>query len=184
MIKPWKTLKSTVVHETPWIAIKEDVCQVEDTTLTYTYTHRKDQGPLIIAEEADGRLWLVRQYRHPIKKIIWQFPAEGKLPNETWEAAAQRGIEEELGKHAQTITRLSQLYPDPGGLEQMTYIFVASNLQDTTSTNHHTTGNEVEDLEIKAFTLEEIDQLLEKGEICDGWTVAALYMYLRFKKFQ
>lgn len=178
-IKSWKIITNKTVHQTPWIRVKEDHCQVDSQKLIYTFVQRTDEGPLIIAEENDGKLWMVRQYRHPIKKVIWQFPAEGKLEGETWESAAERGLNEEIGKSAGSLINLGLFYPDPGMLEQKSYFFLATDLADLkTSINDH---SEVEDLEVNTFTLKEIEAMVKTGEICDGWTLSGIYLYKKFK---
>lgn len=179
MIKPWLTLSTKIVHQTPWIEMKEDQCRAGSKELVYTYTRRRDQGPTIIAEESDGRLWLVRQYRHPIKKILWQFPAEGKSTDESWESAAQRGLNEELNLYAHELIHLGLTHPDPGGLEQETHYYLARGLEHR-DFNYQPHQGEVEELERRAFSLAEIEKLIQKGEVCDNWTLAGLFLYHRF----
>lgn len=172
----WKTISTKAVHSTPWIEVVEDECEAESGTLTYTYSRRIDQGPVIIAEQ-DEKLWMVKQYRHPIHKIIWQFPAEGMHPGETWEQAACRGVEEELVFKVGKLLFLSDLYPDPGGLQQQSKVFVAtelSKLREASRLDQH------EQIEKGLFSLEEIDQLIVRGEICDGWTFSGLFLYKRY----
>jgi len=91
-LKKWLLISSKVIHKTSWIKVKADKCKVGKKVITYTYTKRIDEGPVIIPEAEKNTLYLVKQYRHPIKKIIWQFPAEGKYKHETWKKAAKRGI--------------------------------------------------------------------------------------------
>jgi 8-oxo-dGTP pyrophosphatase MutT (NUDIX family) len=178
-LKPWQILSSKIVHKTPWIEIVADQCLVDGKELTYTYTRRVDEGPLIIAEENDGRIWMVRQYRHPIKKIVWQFPVEGKFPEETWEQAAVRGLQEEVHRDATTWSDLGLFYPDPGGLDQRVHVFVATGLSKTAVPTDHD-GGEVENLEIACFSRAEIDKLIKSGEICDNWTLGGLFLYERY----
>lgn len=181
-LQPWQVTASTIVHQTPWIQIVEDECTVNEKTLTYTYTRRVDEGPLIIAEDIDQKLWLVRQYRHPIKKIIWQFPAEGKHPEESWEHAAARGLEEELQLKAETWHDLGLFYPDPGGLDQKYHVFLATNLSKNFQAQVNQHSEEVENLEINSFSRSEIEQLINSGELCDNWTLSGLFLYDRYKK--
>jgi 8-oxo-dGTP pyrophosphatase MutT (NUDIX family) len=182
-LKPWQILNTTVIHQTPWLEFKADECETANgQKLTYTYARRRDEGPLIIPEDADGKLWLVRQYRHPIRKILWQFPAEGKSPEEAWEAAAQRGIQEEIGKAAEQIIKLGEVHPDPGGMQQTAYFYLALNLYDQKAPTQHIHEDEIEQLEIAKFSLAEIDTLIAKGEISDGWTLAGLFLYQRYKQ--
>jgi ADP-ribose pyrophosphatase len=161
------------------MSVIEDTCDVDGKSIVYTYVKRVDEGPLIIPVTEDGKFWMVRQYRHPIKKILWQFPVEGKFKEETWEAAARRGLQEELQLSANTIENLGQFYPDPGSLEQKFVVFLAQDLQKS-QVEHQANPDEVEDLEVAAFSRAEIDQLISSGDIADNWTLAALYLYDRF----
>lgn len=181
-IKPWKILNSKIIHSTPWIKIIEDTCSTNDKEFKYTYTRRVDEGPLIIAEEEDNSLWLVKQYRHPIKKTVWQFPIEGKQKYETWDDAAIRGLEEELQLRAEQWENLGEFYPDPGGLDQKYQIYLAKSLSKITSNNINHLENEIEKLEIKNFTRTQIEEMISNREICDNWTLSALFLYDRSKK--
>ncbi len=181
-LKPWTTKSTQILHSTPWMEVKADTCVADGKELVYTYTRRVDEGPLIIAEDVDKKLWLVRQYRHPIKKIIWQFPGEGKHPGESWEDAARRGVREELGRTAAELHDLGEFFVDPGGLEQKYHAFLATGLEVLSQADQlhkQTEHPEVENLEIARFSLEEIDALIAAGEICDNWTLSALYLYAR-----
>ncbi|MEP7167497.1 MAG: NUDIX hydrolase [Candidatus Woesebacteria bacterium] len=180
-LRPWKVLDSKIIHSTPWLEVIEDKCLADDKELTYTFSRRIDEGPLIIAEEND-KLWLVRQYRHPIKKIIWQFPAEGKYKDESWEQAAKRGLKEELLFEAKTWHDLGQFYVDPGGLDQKYHAYIATDLTKIQfSESHQQNEDEVENLEIQSFSRSEIDDLIKAGELCDSWTLSGLFLYDRYK---
>ena len=43
----------------------------------------------------DGRIVLIRQYRHSVKRVLWELPAGSIDPGEAPEAAAMRECEEE-----------------------------------------------------------------------------------------
>lgn len=177
----WKIISSKIVHATPWVEVIADTCEADNKAITYTFVKRVDEGPLIIAEDANQKLWLVRQYRHPIGKIVWQFPVEGKLQNESWEQAAARGLQEEIKLTAQNWHDLGQFYVDPGGSNQKYHAYLATNLTKNLSASvlH---DDEVESLEIQSFTRKEIDALIDTGELCDNWTLAALFLYDRHKR--
>ncbi len=172
-LSKWKIDSSRIVHKTDWIEIIEDACVSGGINFTYTYTRRVDAGPLIIAQENNGSMWLVRQYRHPVQKILWQFPVEGKLIQESWIAAAKRGLYEELGLTAKDYSMLGEFLIDPGGSDQKYQIFLATNLSPTP---HAHISEEIEDLEKCLFTRSEIHQMVVDGEICDNWTLSALYI--------
>ncbi len=186
-LTPWKTIGTKCIYKTPWIELVQDACEVDGQSTSYTYVRRVDSGPMIIAVADDGKLWMVRQYRHPIKKIIWQFPAEGTMPGESWEQTAARGLQEELHLSAQKLVDLGEFHPDPGGLDQAYHLFVATELSapDQSSAGqekYHTDADnpEHEELERHLFSRAEIDIMITTGEICDNWTLAGLYLLDRY----
>ena len=66
---------------------------------------------MIVAQLADGRLVLERQYRYPVQAVMVEFPA-GKLdPGETSLACAQRELLEETGYSARQWARAGVLHP-------------------------------------------------------------------------
>jgi ADP-ribose pyrophosphatase len=180
-IKPWKVIKSKVIHKTSWNEIIEDTCLSNHTEFKYTYTKRIDEGPIIIPLENDGSIWLVRQYRHPIKKIIWQLPAEGKLSNESWIDAAKRGLKEELQLEAKQWVNLGQYFNDPGGLEQKYQLYLATDFVQNHEISTVMNNDDTEILQIKNFSRAEIDKMIESGDICDNWTLAGLYLLDRYR---
>ncbi len=66
---------------------------------------------MVVAQLDDGRLVLERQYRHPVRQVMIEFPA-GKLdPGEASLACAQRELLEETGYTAREWARAGVLHP-------------------------------------------------------------------------
>ncbi|MHC4862198.1 MAG: NUDIX domain-containing protein, partial [Planctomycetota bacterium] len=76
----------------------------------------------------DGRLLLVRQYRHPIERAILEAPAGTLEPGEDPAACASRELEEETGYRAGKLERLGTVYPSPGVLSEVMHVFCATEL--------------------------------------------------------
>src|SRR5204862_2054712 len=69
---------------------------------------------VLIPVEDDGRVVLVRQYRAPIDRLTWEFPAGSLDEGESADAAARRECEEEIGRVPERLERLGSWYPVPG----------------------------------------------------------------------
>jgi ADP-ribose pyrophosphatase len=66
---------------------------------------------MILAMHDDGRLVMERQYRHPMGRVMWEFPA-GKLdPGESVLDCARRELQEETGIRAREWARAGVLHP-------------------------------------------------------------------------
>src|ERR1700674_3551663 len=62
----------------------------------------------------DGRVLLIRQYRHTVGDFLWELVAGRKEPNETPGAAARRELLEETGYTARRLRKMLDVCPPPG----------------------------------------------------------------------
>ena len=135
---------------------------------------RHDGSVVLIPIADDGRLLLVRQYRHAAGRYLWELPAGSLEAGEDPDAAAARECHEELGLIPDRLERLLTLYPTPGFCtETMTY-YRAMGLRAPGPDDAPAHQDEDESIEVGAFTLDEIRAMVARGEIADLKTVAAL----------
>jgi ADP-ribose pyrophosphatase len=120
---------------------------------------------------ADGRVALVRQYRHPAGRELLEIPAgrieEGESPDE----CARREIEAETGARPGRMEKLAEFYSTPGFCEEKLYIFLATGLETTRQDL-----DEDEAVDVVYLTLDEAIALAKKGEIEDSKTLVALLL--------
>jgi 8-oxo-dGDP phosphatase len=83
----------------------------------------------ILALDGDGRVVVLRQYRHPVRQKLWEIPA-GLLdvPGENPLHAAQRELYEEAHVKAGDWRVLLDLYTSPGGSDEAVRVFLARDL--------------------------------------------------------
>ena len=130
---------------------------------------------MLVPVDADGRLLLVRQYRHPARGWLLELPAGGVDDHDTSpEAAAQRELREETGYRG-TINRIGGMYHAPGYSEEYQYIYAATDLVEDALE-----ADEDEDLRLERLTLDEALRRVDAAEIRDAKSIAALLMYLRY----
>lgn len=135
---------------------------------------RHDGSIVLMPVADDGRLLLVRQYRHAAGRFLWELPAGSLEKGEDPDAAAARECQEELGLVPGRLERLLTLYPTPGFCtETMTY-YRATGLRAPGPDDPVAHQDEDESIEVAAFTLDQIRQMVARGEIADLKTVAAL----------
>ena len=134
---------------------------------------RHPKSVVILPVPEPGSVILIRQYRHPVNRWLWEFPAGSVDEGESPEAAAKRECHEEIGQVPDTIVRLSAMYPTPGYCDEEMIFFRVSGLNDPTEA---ATPDEDEDIEAKTFTLREARDMARRGEILDMKTVVGLGM--------
>ena len=132
---------------------------------------RHSASAVIVPVPEPGQVILIRQYRHSVKRWLWEVPAGSVDPGESPEAAAKRECHEEIGQVPDTVVRLGALYPTPGYCDEEMVFFRVSGLTDPTEA---AAVDEDEDIEARTFTLREARDMIRRGEIVDMKTVVAL----------
>lgn len=129
---------------------------------------------VLVPVAADGRLLMVRQYRHPTGKWLLEMPAGGVDDDDASpDAAAQRELREETGFRGK-LTRIGGLYLAPGYSEEYQHIYVAEDLVEDPLD-----ADDDEDLLLERISLEDALRYVGEERICDAKSIAALLMYLR-----
>src|SRR5258708_1032890 len=83
---------------------------------------------VLIPLQGTEHVILVRQYRHSIRRHLWELPAGGVDEGETAESAARRECEEEIGLVPDRVERICSLYPTPGYCDEEMIFFHVSEL--------------------------------------------------------
>jgi 8-oxo-dGTP pyrophosphatase MutT (NUDIX family) len=128
---------------------------------------------VLIPIEADGRVVIIRQYRAPIDRVTWEFPAGRVDPGESAEDAAKRECEEEIGRVPHRLERIGGLFPAPGFCDEELIFFRVEDLRAPSPESTHM-PDEDEDITAKSVTVEEACAMRDRGEIVDLKTAYAL----------
>lgn len=126
---------------------------------------------------ADGRILLIRQYRHAAGQHLWELVAGHKEPNETGVEGARRELQEETGYQARRIRKLLDVYPSPGLLGEHMEIFLAEEL-----TKGKSRPEDDEKITQRIFRLREIERWIRSGKIRDAKSVAGILYYAKFAR--
>jgi ADP-ribose pyrophosphatase len=121
----------------------------------------------------DGRITLIRQYRHALGRDIWELPAGSVDAAESAEEAAARECEEEIGQVPSRIERIGIFYPTPGYCDEQMIFFRVSGLHAPPADSPHK-ADEDEEITCEAVTPDAAKAMVANGEIVDLKTAYAL----------
>jgi ADP-ribose pyrophosphatase len=127
---------------------------------------------------AEGDVILVRQYRHAIGRWLWELPAGSLKQGEEPEPAAIRECHEEVGLIPGKLERLGAFFPTPGYCDEEMIVYKATALREP-GEGDTAEPDEDEDIEARAFALDDVLRMIAAGEISDLKTVAAVYLLRR-----
>ena len=127
-------------------------------------------GVGVVAVTDDGRVLLVRQYRHAAGEHLWEIPAGGRKDGESVLETARRELAEETGYGAESWLGLGATYLAPGYSTELLWYFRASAISRVQDPD----PDPDEVLEARLFTLDEILELAYQGQLRDAKTLAGL----------
>jgi ADP-ribose pyrophosphatase len=130
----------------------------------------RHQGSVaVLPVHADGRIVLVRQYRYPVDREVWEIPAGRRDPGEEPLDAARRELEEEAGLRPAHLEPLVEYDTSPGFCDEVMHLFRATSLQSVPPR-----PDDDERIEVVSFPLEAVQAMVAAGEIRDAKTILAL----------
>ncbi len=132
-------------------------------------------GPcvVVIPIKDDGRVVMIRQYRHSVGRDLWELPAGNVDAGETVEAAALRECEEETGLVPGRLEKLGALFPAPGYSDEEMFCFRASDLHAPPKDSPHKPDDD-EAIEVHPMTVAEAKGLVARGDVVDLKTAYGL----------
>lgn len=169
-----RVLESRVLYEKHGRVIVEDLLEFADGS-THEYVYFRGSGaagpfPGAVAVAAitrDNKMILTKQYRHPLRGLIYDLPAGGMKNGETPEQAALRELEEETGYTAERIQWIGRFNWNPGIMSGTVEIFFTKSLQPKGDFRR----DEIASIELMDF--ERVKEKVFEGEFIDSALVIA-----------
>jgi len=121
---------------------------------------------VMMAVDERKRVLLVRQYRIPAARYLWELPAGRLDPGEKPLQAARRELIEETGYRARAWKKLASFWVSPGYVAERMTIYLATGL-----TAGQATPMDDERIETRWFTPKELAEMIRDGKIEDAKTI-------------
>lgn len=168
-----KILKSEIVFEGKVFGVRRDEV-IEPGGLRATREVVTHPGSVVILPVLpDGRIVLVRQYRHATGQFLWELVAGRKEPDESPRRGAARELLEETGYRARRFRVFLDVFPTPGFLTERMYVLLAEGL-----TPGAARPEEDEKIEVRAFAPAELQRMIQRGRMRDAKSIAGILYYL------
>lgn len=170
-----KLLKSTVIYEGPIFGVKRDEVLEPGGLRTKRELISHPGSVVVLPVLEDGRIVMIRQYRHAARKYMWELVAGRIDKGETPKKAAGRELIEETGYRAKHVELFMTVFPTPGFLEEKLFTFLATELKEGEAEPEFD-----EKIISHAYKPKELKKMMKNGELCDAKSIAAILYYLTF----
>lgn len=171
-----KTIKQTTVYDGHIIKVRLDEAELPDGSCAPREVVVHPGGVGIALEDADGKFFFVRQYRYGQGIVMLEYPAGKKEPGEDPLETAKREIVEETGYEGEGFVRLGSLVPTPAYDSEVIELYYAKQGK---FLGQHLDADE--NINLTKLSLDEITELVVKGEVTDAKTVAMTFLIREFK---
>ncbi len=168
-------LRSEEIYKGPVFGVRRDEVLEPGGLRTIREVITHPGSVVVLPVLADGRILLVRQYRHATRQYLWELVAGRIDAGENVRQAAARELIEETGYRAQRLRVFLDVFPTPGFLEERMYILLAEKL-----TAGEAQPEEDEKITAKAFTPAALERMIRQNALRDAKSIAGLLYYFRF----
>jgi len=168
-------LRSEEIYKGPVFGVRRDEVLEPGGLRTIREVITHPGSVVVLPVLADGRILLIRQYRHATRQYLWELVAGRIDSGENVRHAAERELIEETGYRAKRFRVFLDVFPTPGFLEERMYILLAEKL-----TAGEAQPEEDEKITAKAFTRAALERMIRGNALRDAKSIAGLLYYFRF----
>jgi len=171
-ILKWEKLSSTYLVKEKWATLRVDSCKLQDGNIKddyYVLEYPNWVNAIAITEQ--GKLIMVRQYRHAADIVSLEVPGGVIDGDELPEDAIRRELLEETGYTFKSAELIATLHPNPATANNVTYTYLLRGGVKT----HAQNLDEHEILNVEEYTIAEVKQLLKANKIDQALHCAALF---------
>jgi len=146
-------------------SIDAEVVELGDGPVTRDLLRHPGAVAVMVYREP-GEVLLVHQYRHPVRRELWEPPAGllDKPDEDPWEAA-RRELAEEVDLTADTWHVLADVYTSPGGSSEAIRIFLARDVHPVNAAERFAREAEEAEMTSAWVSLDEVLDALAAGTV-------------------
>src|SRR2546427_2741692 len=168
-------LSSETIYKGPVFGVRRDEVLEPGGVRTIREVITHPGSVVVLPVLPDGRILLIRQYRHATRQYLWELVAGRIDSGENVRQAAARELIEETGYRAKRFRIFLEFFPTPGFLEEKMFLLLAEEL-----TPGKAQPEEDEKIIPRAYNHRQLEEMIRKGKLRDAKTIAGILYYLRF----
>ncbi|MFF4583573.1 NUDIX domain-containing protein [Streptomyces sp. NPDC001389] len=162
----WETLSTRRPFQGAKTAVDSDEVRMPDGTVARRDYQVHPGSVCVLALDGEGRVLVINQYRHPVRRRLWELPA-GLLdvPGENPLHGAQRELYEEAHVKAGDWRVLADFFASPGGSDEAIRIFLARDVAEADGERYEEASSEEADMRVEWVEREALVRGVLAGEL-------------------
>lgn len=171
----YRLLDSTEIYRGRVIALHRDTVQMPGGGTAVRDVVRHPGAVGVVAVNDRDELLMLRQYRHPVRSVLWELPA-GLLdiPKEPALVAAKRELAEEAFLTADEWHVLVDVHSSPGMTDEAVRLFLAKGIHEIPESERHVGEDEEADMERHWVSIDTAVRRALAGEITNNLAVVGV----------
>ena len=123
----WKVLESTYLHREPWLTIRKDKCELPNGNIVPSfYVNEYPEWANAFGLTTEGKVVMVRQYRHGIQSVETELPGGVIEDGEDVRKGVEREMLEETGYRFEKFEFLGKISANPSTTNNFMHMFLAT----------------------------------------------------------
>jgi len=175
-VEHWPVASSAELARSRLVTVRSDQVRTPENQLAERDVVLHPGAVAALALDAEDRILMIRQYRHPVGRLLWEIPAglRDVAGEDPW-LTAQRELMEETGYRARDWRVLADYYSSPGFSTERLRIFLARDLQAVPAAERHFVPRDEEaHLLLGWLPLDEAVDKVFAGELHNGPAILAI----------
>ncbi len=171
----WKVISSKYLSREPWFTVRSECVELPNgKRIPDYYVLDYPEWINVIAVTKEGKIVMVRQYRHATRGVFFELPAGVcETTDATPMESARRELLEETGYGNGKWTEFMTLSANPATHSNLTHIFLAEGVEPLAEQQL----DEGEALTVHLFEPTEVFSMLQRDEILQALMAAPLWKY-------
>jgi 8-oxo-dGDP phosphatase len=169
-VEHWPVVERKELVRSILVTVRTDTVRTPDDDLAERDVVLHPGAVAVLALDATGRILMIRQYRHPVGRLLWEIPAglRDVAGEDPW-ATAQRELAEEAAYRARDWKILADYYSSPGFTDERLRVFLARDTEPVPEAERHFVPRDEEAYLLHAWVpLDEAVRKVFAGELHNG----------------
>lgn len=167
----WNVLDSSYLFNEPWLTVRRDKCELPNgNVMEAFYVNEYPDWVNVFGLTNEGKVLLVRQYRHGLGTIETEVPGGALEAGEQPQEGAAREVLEETGYRFQTMEYIGKVCANPSTTNNYTHFFLATGGEKVAEPEL----DHSEDIDVLLLDITEVKTLLRENRLMQSLHVSCI----------